>query len=133
MRKVHTKNRHTKLRVNCIKISTEALVKTSGRSRLCACYFGLLFSVMLIRVQVEERGRQGGKGIFAVNICFVFLKRECYLLKMLPASIGGNNNNHLDYMADINQPNCFFFRPTHCYSIEKLICFLKHKSSIQFL
>ena len=26
-------------------------------------------------------------------------------------SIGGNNDNHLDSMTDINQPNSFFFRP----------------------
>ena len=43
--------------------------------------------------------------------------------------IGGNNVNHLDCMAHINQPNSFFFRPIHCYSTEKLICSLKNKSS----
>ena len=44
-------------------------------------------------------------------------------------SIGGNNANHLEYMTHINQPNPFFFRPIHRYSIEKLICSLKNKSS----
>ena len=45
-------------------------------------------------------------------------------------SIGGNNANHLEYMTHINQPNSFFFRPIiHRYSIEKLICSLKNKSS----
>ena len=29
----------------------------------------------------------------------------------------------------MHQPNSFFFRPIHCYSTEKLICFLKNKSS----
>ena len=37
-------------------------------------------------------------------------------------SIGGNNANHLECMTHINQPNSFFFRPIHRYSIEKLIC-----------
>ena len=32
-------------------------------------------------------------------------------------------------MTHINQHNYFFFRPIHCYSTEKLICFLKNKSS----
>ena len=32
-------------------------------------------------------------------------------------------------MTHINQPNSFFFRPIHRYSIEKLICSLKNKSS----
>ena len=43
--------------------------------------------------------------------------------------IGGNNNNHFDYMVHINQPNSFFFRLINCYSTEKLICSLKNKSS----
>ena len=44
-------------------------------------------------------------------------------------SIVGNNANHLEYITHINQPNSFFFKPIHCYSIEKLICSLKNKSS----
>ena len=44
-------------------------------------------------------------------------------------SILGNNNNQLDYMAHINHPNSFFFRPIHCYSTEKLIFSLKNKYS----
>ena len=44
-------------------------------------------------------------------------------------SIGGNNANHLEYVNHINQPNSVFFRQIHCYSIEKLICSLKNKSS----
>ena len=43
-------------------------------------------------------------------------------------SIGGNEN-HLDYMTHVNQPNSFFFRKIYCYSTEKLICSLKNKSS----
>ena len=49
--------------------------------------------------------------------------------KYIAESIGGNYNNQLDYMAHINQPNSFFFRPIHCYSTEKLFCSLKNKSS----
>ena len=32
-------------------------------------------------------------------------------------------------MAQMNQPNYFFFRPIHCYYTEKLICSLKNKST----
>ena len=44
-------------------------------------------------------------------------------------SIGGNNDNHLYYVAQINQPSSIFFRPIHCYSAEKIICSLKNKCS----
>ena len=55
--------------------------------------------------------------------CFVVIGKK------IAESIGGNNNNHPDYMTNINQPNSFFFRPINCYSTEKLICSLKNKSS----
>ena len=38
--------------------------------------------------------------------------------KKIAESTGGNNNNHLDYMTNINQPNSFSVRPINCYSTE---------------
>ena len=35
---------------------------------------------------------------------------DYFVRKTIAESIGGNNNNHLDYMAHINQTNFFFFR-----------------------
>ena len=49
--------------------------------------------------------------------------------KNIAASIGGNNKNYINFIANINQPNSFFFRPIHCNSIEKIICSLKNKST----
>ena len=49
--------------------------------------------------------------------------------KNIAESIAVNNNNHLDYMAHINQPNSFLFRSIHCYSTEKIICSLNNKFS----
>ena len=57
------------------------------------------------------------------NVDFVDIVRN------ITESIGGNNVNHLDYMTHINQPNSFFCRPIHCFLSEKLICYLKNKSS----
>ena len=57
------------------------------------------------------------------NDCFVDIGKN------IPESILGNNNSHIDYMAHINIPNFFFFRPICCYSTEDLICSLKNKFS----
>ena len=44
------------------------------------------------------------------------------IAKNIAESIEGNNNNDLDCMKNINQPNSFFFGPINCYSTDKLIC-----------
>ena len=49
--------------------------------------------------------------------------------KDVAESIGGNNNNHLDYMAHIKYPNSFSFGPINCDSTEIVTCSLKNKYS----
>ena len=63
------------------------------------------------------------------HTCNLVLMTTFWYTKNISELIGWNNNNHLDNMAHINLPNCFFLRPNNCYLTENIFFSLKNKSS----